>query len=492
VQAANFVYGRDGAYPPHLILGYSNNIEQRSKGNLAVSFMIVGCLLSAFLYHLGLFCLNRSRKTVLVFSLCCLLLATMNKKLILLLFPQYNWFVVIRIEYVVHFLTFAMLVLFLEMLHPRLLHRAVTRVYYALALGYILSTLMLDSTVFTGLLSYFEAASALMICYVVVRLAMALRRGKLQIWLSFAGVLVLGLLGMNDMLYFRGIMSIAPIAGQFFMTPIGMVFFVCCYSMVLSIEYAQIEREMLDAREKQQQLAAENTTLDRVNRMKTDLMTTISHEARTPLAVMASYSGLVSMELRAQGVDAQTAADLDQIVFEAKRVADLIDSMKRLVLRSEETSRRVPLNIAEIASQTARLYQPILERTGVELLVEIPETAPVVLGSPEELTQVFFNLLQNAKNHTPTGWVTVTLTSDGEAVTTSIANTGASIPAEIMPHLFEKGVRGDKGGDGLGLAICKEIVENHDGTITLVSEPGIGTTVTFILPAYHEGRTDGN
>jgi len=490
VQTSNFVHDKGGAWPPQLTIGTEQNITRRDNANMAVSFLIVGCLMMAALYHFGLYCLNRSRKTVLIFSICCLLLALLNKKLILLFWPDYIFDVGIRIEYVLHFLTFAALVLFLEKLHPRLLHPVVARCYYILAGLYVLTTLILDTRIFTGLILYFEVVSLFIILYLLVRLAMALRNGTLQNYLSFAGVLILGLLGANDILYYRGIVLIPPVAGQFFMAPIGMVFFVFCYSLALSVEYAETERAMRDAQEKRRQLAAENAALDRVNRLKTELMTTISHEARTPLAVLASYAGLVSMELKDKGADVQTTADLDKIAFEAKRVAGLIDSMKQLTMRSEKTARRIRLDFSEIVRQTAGLYRHILERSGVALHIRIAENLPPVYGSPEELTQVVFNLLQNAKNHTLSGEVVVSAGQDGDFISTCVADTGGGIAPELLPHVFERGVSGGN-SSGLGLAICKEIVEDHGGSIEIMSKLEKGTAVVFTLPLYREDRSDG-
>ncbi len=224
-------------------------------------------------------------------------------------------------------------------------------------------------------------------------------------------------------------------------------------------------------------------SLDRLNRMKTELMTTISHEARTPLAVLASYSGLVAMELRDKGVDAQTASDLDKIAFEAKRVAGLIDGMNSLT-SPETKAKRLSLDLGEIIKQTASLYRHIMERSGVELETDIAEDLPPVFGNPEELTQVPFNLLQNAKNHTFSGSVTVKAKRDGDYITVSVEDTGTGVPAELLPRVFEHGVHGNGNGTGLGLALCKEIIEAHNGTIYMESEINKGTVVTFILPGY--------
>lgn len=121
----------------------------------------------------------------------------------------------------------------------------------------------------------------------------------------------------------------------------------------------------------------ENAALEQINHMRTDLMNTLSHEARTPLVVLASYAGLVSLRLKQKDTDRETAADLDKIVFEAQRVADLIDSMQKLTLSSGEFAARITLDFGELIRQVAKLYQPLLERKGVDLHLSIEGEYPV-------------------------------------------------------------------------------------------------------------------
>ena len=484
VQTANFAHD-DGSGAPDFFIGTSDNITERNNAATIVSFLIVGCLIATALYHVGLFCLNRTRKIDLIFAACCLLLALMNKKLLLLFWPDYIFSIAIRLEYTVHFLTFAFLVLFLEALHPLLLHKHITRSYYALS-GLFLMTLFLDSLIFTRLIIVFEIVSIFMIGYVLVRLAMALRKRRVQNYLSFVGVLVLGLMGANDILYYQNITIIPPIDSQFFLSPVGMIFFVFCYALAMSAGYAETEKAMLEAKEKEQQLSNENAAFERINALTKKLMDTISHEARTPLAILASYAGLVAMELRDKGMDEQTTADLDTIAFEAKRVANLIDSMRHLTLSTEQMSEHICLNLGDISRQTAHLYLPILERNDIMLEIQADDNLPPVLGNPAELTQVLFNLLQNSKNHTASGSISISVRHDNDYVTACIADTGTGIDPQLLPYIFERGVRGNDGGSGIGLAVCKEVITAHGGTIQISSERGKGTKVTAIFPVYKE------
>ena len=248
-----------------------------------------------------------------------------------------------------------------------------------------------------------------------------------------------------------------------------------------------VDRQRYAAHRAEQKLAMENAALERINRMKTDLMATISHEARTPLAVLASYAGLVSLKLKHKGTDTETTADLDKIVSEAQRVADLIDSMNKLTLNSGKTAR-LQLDFGELIRQVARLYRPLLERGGVELHLHIEGTYPVY-GNPQELTQVVFNLVQNARDHTERGSVTVSAARENGSIIVTVSDTGPGIAPEVLAHIFEQGVKGANGGAGIGLAVCKDIMDAHGGTITVANSNG--TVVTLTLPEDSVGCEHG-
>lgn len=246
VQSSNWVH-REGAFPPNFTIGTAEGIEANNRHTLMMTILITGVLLTAALYHLGLFALNRRRVVTFVFALCCLLLAAMQSSLPQIFFPGYNWYAAFRVEYIVHFLTFATLCLFLQLLFPRLLHRYVARAYYALAGLYILTTFIFSTKVYSSLLIGFEAVSVGMIVYILIRLAMQLKERKPQNTLAFAGMLLVCLFGVNDILYTNHVSFLGNIAGQFFTTPIAMCFFVFCYALVVALEYAETERRMKEA-----------------------------------------------------------------------------------------------------------------------------------------------------------------------------------------------------------------------------------------------------
>ena len=132
----------------------------------------------------------------------------------------------------------------------------------------------------------------------------------------------------------------------------------------------------------------------------------------------------------------------------------------------------------------------VLERQNTTLLLELPKDFPTIYGNEHELTQVVFNLLRNADIHTENGTITIEAEVNGKEkeVTISVADTGAGIPSDLLPHVFEHGTSGEKGGMGFGLSICKEIIETHGKRIWIESEFGKGTTVSFTLPIFENGE----
>jgi signal transduction histidine kinase len=126
---------------------------------------------------------------------------------------------------------------------------------------------------------------------------------------------------------------------------------------------------------------------------------------------------------------------------------------------------------------------------GVPLSASLPEGLPPANIDSQRISQVLRNLLENAIAHTESGGdITVSASKQGNLIAVSVTDSGEGIPAEDIPHLFERFYRVDKsrtratGGSGLGLKIARRLVEAHGGTITVQSEPSKGSCFTFTIP----------
>ncbi len=204
------------------------------------------------------------------------------------------------------------------------------------------------------------------------------------------------------------------------------------------------------------------------------------HELRTPLNTIlgtAQYLGLISEPEAPARRYAQTIAE------ETERLALLLDGISELqgagdlALRTADPGPRV--------RRAVELLAPVAEDACVRLEAEVPSPLPPIPHDPDRLEQVAVHLLQNAVEAAGAGGtVRVRVWAEADAVVLEVADTGPGVPDEIAPRLFEPFVTGKPGrGRGLGLAVCREIVEAHGGRVSWESDPGRGTRFRVRLPA---------
>jgi len=249
-------------------------------------------------------------------------------------------------------------------------------------------------------------------------------------------------------------------------------------------EAESARREAEEARLKERELALDKTALERINNLKTELTRTVSHEMRTPLAVMMGFAKLTAEDVRRRNVEGAAADNLDTIAAEARRMTIMLEELSAPLLIKEFSKDRREISPDAAIRQIAGLYEVILERKNVRMTLNLPEHIPTVYANEYELIQVMFNLIRNADRHTEDGGITVGASAADKEITITVTDTGTGIDPELLPRVFERGASGETGGMGFGLAICKDIIEAHGGKIWLESEQGKGTTASFTLPVY--------
>jgi len=254
-------------------------------------------------------------------------------------------------------------------------------------------------------------------------------------------------------------------------------------------------RAALRSRQRQYELRDVLTALHRArldaehaNRLKDEFLATVSHELRTPLNAIL---GWVAMLQQARFDQTRVDGILKIVERNAKAQAQLIGDVLDI---SRMISGRVKLDVtlvslARVISDAVDSVRPTAAAKGIELRVDVEE-GPVVNADPDRLQQVVWNLLSNACKFTPEGGrVEVSLTADDTSARIIVADTGAGIPADFIPYVFDRFRQADQGftrahgGLGLGLAIVKYLVEMHGGEVTAESPgPGRGATFEVRLP----------
>jgi signal transduction histidine kinase len=282
----------------------------------------------------------------------------------------------------------------------------------------------------------------------------------------------------------------------------------------LEARVARRTAQLADATEEAQ---AARAAAEAASATKSSFLANVSHELRTPLTSVVGFTKIVRRRLeevvfpvvsppagaadRADGAEAvdpkveramrQVSENLAIMVAEGDRLTAMINDV--LDLEKIEAGRmefkREPVDVAEVVERASAATAALFETTGLALVLDVDSGLPTIEGDRNRLIQVLINLLSNAVKFTPSGSVTVRARADGEgSVRVDVVDTGVGIEAADHGKVFEPfGQAGDTlvdkpRGTGLGLPICREIVEHHGGRLWLESAVGHGSTFAFTLP----------
>lgn len=260
----------------------------------------------------------------------------------------------------------------------------------------------------------------------------------------------------------------------------------------LALENARLFEE---ARLRADELAAALARLEQMDRLKDQFLQNVSHELRSPLALIRGYAEMLDAgelgELRPEQQQPVTV-----IARRARMLSDLVGDIT-LILEAEVNPpcpEAVPLD--ELTRAAVEDFQVIARQSDLEILADIPADLPPASGSPIHFRRVLDNLLGNAVKFTPPGGViTVQVRQEGERIVLEVSDTGIGIPADQLDRIFERfyqvdgSIRRRYGGAGLGLALVKEIAEAFGGQVQVRSEVGKGSTFTVTLPIFTGAKT---
>jgi PAS domain S-box-containing protein len=248
-------------------------------------------------------------------------------------------------------------------------------------------------------------------------------------------------------------------------------------------------------REYANELSNANKELQSVDRMKNELLSNVSHELRTPLTSIKGYSDLL-MEGTLGKMNYQQLKAVSTVIRNTERLRRLVDSLLYVSMAEVEAIKYdlSKIDILEVIDNAVTdMAMPIAEKK-IDVLRHVQEGIPQIEADAKKITDMLTNVLDNAVKFTPSqGKISIVAKKEGKMVHISIEDSGIGIPAELLPHLFQKfyqidpSIRRKYGGTGLGLFISKNIVEAHKGKIWIESEEKKGTTVHILLPVLQGG-----
>jgi len=474
IQIANFWHARGGPYKD-ILIGDKDVLFLKKNRDIAYDSLMAGCMFMGGLFFLGLFVFSSHDKTILYFSLFCIvfsyrMVGTQHYALHLL-FPTLDWFLTIRVEYISLSLAMTFFCAYTRKLFPDDIIPVITRALIWLCLVYSVLVLVMPTPIFTRILIGFLGMMFFTIAYsmyVFLRAARLRRSGSVFALLSTAVMLFIG--SIMNLHYFgfisdwRAILFISYIA------------FFFLQSLALSHRFAHNFRQA--TWQAQQGL-----------RTKSEFLSTMSHEIRTPLNAVI---GMTHLMLRNDPRSDQKA-DLGVLLFSANNLLSIVNNILdyNKIEEGKIGFEHIPMDLPAIARNIVAGLKNAADERGILLRAEVdPRLDRKVMGDPTRTSQVINNLVHNAVKFTKAGSVRVSITVDSMdqdrvTVDVKVEDTGIGIPAEKQGIIFDRFTQADSstsrsyGGTGLGLAITRKILELQGVTLKLQSEPGKGSTFYF-------------
>jgi len=229
-------------------------------------------------------------------------------------------------------------------------------------------------------------------------------------------------------------------------------------------------------------------------RSRDNLLATVSHDLRSPLSAISISAKLLLRTLAPEEATAHKQAET--ISHAAERMSRFIDDL--LTASTIESGRLTvttrPERIEQIIGETIDAFTIIGAECSLQVDAKLAPGLPDVLCDRDRIHQILANLVGNATKFTPPGGrITIEVARHGDDVHVSVIDTGPGIPEDVQPHVFERywtGGPNNRRGVGLGLYICKGIIDSHGGRIWVESTPGAGARFTFSIPVAESRRPD--
>ncbi|GEM_PF-950340 len=250
-----------------------------------------------------------------------------------------------------------------------------------------------------------------------------------------------------------------------------------------------------EAQERARELAAALAEREELDRIKNEFIQNASHELRTPLAIARGYIELLNnQELGDLSKEQQDAVNI--LFRRVNMLIRIVDDLVAILEAEGHDIVREEVILNDLALKNVEDFRDAAARAELELICKVPQETISVMGNYSHLNRLLDNLMANAIKFTPPeGAITLTVHQEGDQVIIEVADTGIGISPDKIDRIFDRFYQVDGstkrrfGGIGLGLALVKEIVQAHGGTIRVRSDIGVGSTFTVTLPTRHNPQS---
>jgi signal transduction histidine kinase len=494
-QVSNFHHTRGGAWEA-VCLGTREQINNIRERRMFLDLLLFGSILIMGLYHLAIFGFRKNDLSSCFFGLFCLMIAvrllTTVERFLLHLFPEMSWELFVKVEYLSYYLAVPVFALFLYKLFSQDIHKAV--VFLVLAVGLVFSGIVCvtPARVFTRTLFAYQLFNWLCMAYTLFMIVLCATRKREGAAIILIGLLFLFATVINDMLDVNVVIQ----TGHF--VHLGLFVFIFSHAFMLSfrytrafktIDFQRLELEKANARYKNELLERRRAeaTIRELEKQRLEneklaasgrMAARIAHEINNPLGAIKTAFSLLEPAVPKEH---RHHHYLGKIEKEIDRIARIVRQM--LDLYKPDTDAPKEFRVDQTVKEILTLVKP--EERAVKFDLDLAQGK---ITLPENmLRQILYNLALNAVEASPAdGTIRITAAIAANRLHIAVADQGEGIPAEIGDRIFEpffttKRISAN-GGAGLGLSVCKTLVEAMAGEISFTSQPGKGTEFKISLP----------
>ncbi|WP_324607771.1 hybrid sensor histidine kinase/response regulator [Paenibacillus sp. IHBB 10380] len=480
IQASNFDNPKSGGIVQSIKFGSQATIDTERWYSIGFQLFTFVIMLLHTLYAVILYLFNQRRKELVIFALMLLFvsiaIAIDNDSLLLIWLPiNYTW--ALKIKLLSYMLaTFLMLILTqgfsrngkggrlfqllsvaLGLYSAFILLSPVQNIYYSLPIFVLMYVLPL-----------------IQVIYLIVKVFIQKHRNALFLLLAVTSIACSVAWGI--------LQNIGLVTVTFY--PFDMIAAIVTFSSYWFKQYFNNAEENTKLTEQ----------LKRTDKLKDEFLANTSHELRTPLHGIINIAQKVMINEKAF-LNEKSFKDMNLLITVSRRMSHLLNDLLDITRLQDKkiTLHKEQLHLQSAASGVIDMLDFMTAGKPLELRMDIPKSFPPVFADEKRLVQILINLLHNAIKYTHEGMISITAESKGKEAVIHVTDTGSGIEREIQARVlqrYEQGASGinNAGGIGLGLSICKELVELHGGQLTLQSEPGAGSVFTFTLPLYAQAR----
>jgi len=475
---------RDGGITKPIRFGTENAIQFQNLLSLGLQLLLCVVLILHSVYALILYFMRSSLSkgllyyTLLLVAAIFTVLGSDDKILFNWISVGYDW--EIKLVYMAYVGVGAFIPLVIKQIFPNIVHKKALRYFIMYCFGYTFFILLASPA------NIFQTAKIFLFAVFFFSIFVStfhFRKAKID---KGEGIfLILSCLSIGNNILWSSIKTNTSLDMMHY--PFDLIITVLCFTAFWFKRFFRTTSESEKLAEK----------LQLENRRKDDFLVNTSHELRNPLHGMTNIVQSL-LDDKKNPLNKEQQKSLSVLVHISNRMNFMLNDLLDVTRLKEKT---VQLNIKKTKVQS--VVAGVIDMTRlmaagkpVQLRTEIPDTFPAVMADENRFIQILFNLIHNAIKFTDEGTITIHATKDKEMAYLHIEDTGIGIGKEDLEQIFapyeqaEVNAKRASGGFGLGLHICKQLVELHHGTLEVQSEPGKGSTFIFSLPLYKGKAVD--